>query len=339
MIFPFEKRIFSIESLPKRFVLTLIADMERDGLSGYVVFLGEATMLTLVFDGGRLSGACRWRFAQGVERFFETDIPLLEMLEAQVGVEVFQANEDAVMMAMLFTRANPAWRLAGRGAFSEALEQASKMGACLVAKINEGFADFGLMDKREIKAAYAFNSETRSYARSPVAYMDSGNDEEESLAEILLPDKLVHPTPHIAERTDIIIQKVSEIAALLDTMTTLILPIVGEDAYEMIDTLAKGLSAKYQNLFDGIRFNEQTKTVNWRQVMNNRLKVDVSFRYERFPEVLNELLTGYAIALYEKKGAGAIEKLRDEMAKSVKISDDPADPVKLLMKMMNQLRK
>ncbi len=339
MLFPFEERAVSIASLPKAFVPTLTADLKKAAFSGHVVAMNDERSVVLTLDAGRPVSGMFYRDLEGPARLTTDTGFLFEKLSEQSAVEVLRADRISVSLARTFSRNRPAWHSRAKDAAKQVRQAAAEMELGVLARIRGPVCELACLEEGRFSFGYIFEEEESRFVRT-----DRSGWKESALPgdwlELVASGEPLVPEPELANLRNPLTDVMTRYTDLFKIIGKILRDEHGQQGRDAISELLETFQAKYPPLYRGVYMNPEVGTINWERLLENRDRVNVNYRYEKFTLYLDEILAAYVEHLNRQSGPKGLQILKTAMGK-VKQPDQPIanDPVTLLLRRINQLMR
>lgn len=310
MLFPHNKRILSIDSISRSYLVPLIKDVCSEDFTGLMVVMSGDLALVLTFIKGEERSHLFWSLRRDVYHAFSEKENVLECLPLEVKVEVLEAYEDAVVMTEMFSRGRPIFSGPAVNAITPALVLAQNSGNCLLARRRNGVCELALLQKGEVTVGYRYEDISGEFIRVGDSFFDAEDDPEYWLD--LVDGEMIHPELVLSMANDPLESTIEKFTAVVFIAETVLEGQIGGEAADLGRELLDALKEKYPPLYRGLYRNPETGQVNWGQLLKNRQRVNIKYRYDKFPLYLDEVLLKYIQILHQKTGVEGMGAFRFE---------------------------
>lgn len=311
MLFPFDTRNAHMESLPREYLATVVADLRRVQATGFCLVTTADHSLSLLFREGREEAALRYWPGQPPQPLAPAGVSVTDELPERVDVHILSAAADVAALAQVCFRGRVHASRTGALDRNQADALAEGCPDAVLARRVEGVCELAAIRAGRFWVGYRFDPEGRRFFRVDAAgfFTDPPEDAVVSVMEPVL----VHPRPRldgIPEPVEILAESYT---AALNLAEGILRESVGERAVDFGNRLLEHFKAKYPPLYRGLYRNPETGGINWEQLPLNRDKVNRDYRYERFTLYLDEVLLKYLQGLRKETGAPGLERLAREL--------------------------
>ena len=319
MLFPFNNRMLSIPDFGTEYLGTIIGDLKRLAVTGHVAVLMEERADVLSLMNGEPVSGCRWFWPEGIQRLPAGAGPFLSDLPERVTVEVLQADEGAVAMARLFCRIEPAWR--GDGERDAVFRRWASSGTVVLARHHGPVCELALVDDGRMSVAYRFDEFEGIFRRVGPSFWDV-DVKPKAVLEAVVAGSLLYPYPELAFPPDPLEILTERYVLVLDLIRRIVSERHGDETREIFSRILETYKKKYSPLYRGVYMNPETGEINWKQLLVNRDRVNIKYRYEKFLLYLDEVLVHAIRMLSNRTGADGMRELTSGAARLKKASPD-----------------
>lgn len=311
MLLPFETRNAVLESLPREYTATVVADLRRASFTGFCLIVMPDHSLTLLFREGLEQGGMRYWPGQPPQPLTPASARVYESLSEQVDIHILSAAADVAALARIGFRGQ---LVALHRAALTQQELAVLCRDCpdgVLMRRQEGICELAALRGGQVWVAYRHDPEAGRFFRVDAAgfFADPPRQAELSVFTPLL----IHPEPLLDDSREPLGILSETYTAALNLAEGLLRESVGAKAAEFGDRLLAHFKEKYPPLYRGLYRNPETGFINWEQLPLNRDKVNRAYRYERFVLYLDEVLLKYLQGLRKESGAAGLERLAREL--------------------------
>jgi len=194
-------------------------------------------------------------------------------------------------------------------------------GSLLLARLNGPLAEFALLDSGSFVCACRFDRNAGNFLNCDESTWESGNTKEHSFWLTLSGTSRINP-PEMDDFDDPLMLIVEKYFVVFNHMQEIMDNLYGENTLQELNQLLERYKQKYPPLYRGLYINPETHRINWERMVDNRSRVDVKFRYDRFPLYLDEIMLDFVKLLYERTRIEGIRQLRDLIIKLKEFSPD-----------------
>ncbi len=320
MLFPFTKRFFELAKIRRDFVPTVINDLASRDFTGHVVLLDERQSQTVTLESGQLRSTAMWRSPAGFERRCASRDRHFQSFEEDVSVEILEADVGMAALSHQFCRAQPVWRGVGKRWLEEAKRECMETGMAVLGRLQGPVCELALVRERRIEVAYRFDVHEGVYRQVGENFWEDELQADTAL-ELVPLGATLYPQPELAA-SDALTATVEKYTLVLDWICEHLSSSLGSGGMSSVNALVEVFKKKYPPLYRGVYMNPETGKVNWDHLMNNRERVNLSYRYDMFLLYLDELIMKFTQLLYEKVGVDGLKAFGKEVMRMRKITPD-----------------
>jgi|GEM_PF-6282425 len=323
MLLPFTRRILSIPEIANRYVPTVISDIlkEEEEFCGYILIHQPASSSLILLDGAEIVAGAFYSPKSGLALNSCSCKPLMDNMGDMLSVEVLECDETTFSMNRTFLTHRPAACFTPQIETPRLREQLPAKGAVLLTRLFGPLAEISLWNDGEFVSAYCFDEELRHYANCDETIWENSNRQGQSLWLTVSGTVKICP-PEMGDFEDPLMLVVEKYFVVFTHMQEIMDNLYGENTLTDLNLLLERYKQKYPPLYRGLYINPESHTINWERMIENRSRVDVKFRYDRFPLYLDEILLDFVKLLYERTRVEGVRQLRDLIIRLKEYSPD-----------------
>ena len=323
MILPFTRRILSVPEIANRYVPTVLGDIvkKNGAFRGYILMHQPAASSLLLLDGGNITAGAFYSPQSGMVLNSCNCRPLMDNMDDSISVEVMECDDISFMMNHTFLTHRPALLQSSETGQFNVRERLPKEGGAVFARLSGPLAELSLWNDGEFVSAYCFDEELRHYIGCDETSWESGNASWRSFWLTVGGGAKICP-PEMGYFEEPLLLVVEKYFVVFSHMQEIMDSLYGENTLQDLNGLLERYKQKYPPLYRGLYINPETHKINWERMLENRSRVDVKFRYDRFPLYLDEVLLDFVRLLYEHTRVEGVRQLRDIIVRLKEYSPD-----------------
>jgi|GEM_PF-6139829 len=326
MLFPYTKRLLSLDLISRDYFPTLMNDLEIWQLTGNLLLLDDELSQVVTFLDGKAISSVMWRRQEGVRRFYKSDHDIFQNLPENVAMELFSAEKDAVAMTEVFCRSKSIWSGPAQIATSAGGVQtvASSLETVILSRVNNGVCELALMEKGQFTLGYCFDSDSRTFTRTGKSFLETNSDPQ-AVFSVFKPE-LISPMPQLQQTVNPLEITADKYILVFQIAETVLENTCNDKTAAALDKLVEQLKSKYPPLYKGVYRNPETGQVNWSLMLSNRDKVDRAYRYDKFLLYFDELLMGHIKLLHAHCKQDGLKCFFEKIEKLKELTPDATYP-------------
>ncbi|RJO67162.1 MAG: hypothetical protein C4523_10145 [Myxococcales bacterium] len=312
MLFPFDSRALVLPAFPALYLRTVLADLAQARFTGYALVADDAAARVAVLINGEAAAGLLADRLGNLVRLAADGADLFADLPEKIDFSALSAAPDAAQMARLFCRAEPVWRRPD-AALDDALQAAHSQRAALCVRRRAELAEFAWIEAGEFVAGYVWDERARGFERVERAAWEMGTAA--TALELFFPGSLTFSLPAVDRLPDALAAILGHYGEILNDMLRRLLALPGGAGRLAAEATLKALADKYPPLYRGLHVNPETGLINWDHLIQNRPKVNLAYRYDKFTLYLDEAVMQFLQALGKAGRADGLKALATSVSR------------------------